>query len=1780
VNPNKKSFGRAVVCLKLFGLCGLILAIQSAAGAWQMKQAPLMTQWAALVDTNNPLPEYPRPQLVRTNWLNLNGLWQFQPGATNDPVPTGQTLSSQILVPYPMESAISGVMQYSAFSWYRRTFTIPNNWSGQRIILHLDAVDWQATIYVNGQNLGVHKGGYDPFSFDITSYLNAGTNELIVQVYSPEDAGGQPRGKQTLYPGGIMYTSSSGIWQPVWLEPVDASGVNNLQIIPDMDDSRLRLTVNTYATNGVTVAATVLSNNVVVAGMTGNPQVELDIPVANPNLWSPENPFLYNLQISIIHNGVTNDSVTSYFGMRKISINVVNGVPQILLNNKSYFGMGPLDQGFWPDGIYTAPTDAALEYDLQQEKALGFNTVRKHIKVERQRWYYWADTLGLLVWQDMPSCNSYTGNPSPPGVNPVQFQTELTALVTNHWNSPCIIMWDIFNEGQGEAGSGNGVGQATTASLVQVVKTLDSSRLVNQASGGSYFGVGDVFDSHSYPDPGDPITTTQAPVDGEFGGIAWHVNGHLWNPALAGTGYLMASSIENISALYDGYIDEAVNFKPIANGGLNAAIYTQITDVENECNGLMTYDRLLKPDPTLVKISNQKAATGLFTVVTVVPTSQAVPQTWQWTTNTPAANWYATNFNPVGWSTGLAGFGTTDPNVTPNTPWSTPGYIYLRRTFNPGALTTQQISDLVFTVYHDEDAAIYINGVLAGSASGFSSTYVNLTMTPQGRAAIIPNGTNVLAVSCLQTTGGQFIDVGISAQTLVANTQTTPNDYLGYWPLDATNGVIAMDASGNGDNGLVNGASWNGSGQINGCLSFNGVNNYVQVSNPVSADFSIVFWVKTTQTSEAGQWYGGAGLVDGEVALATNDYGTALSGGKFAFGVGNPDTTIVSTSSINDGAWHQCVATRVQATGAMNLYVDGNWQAAGTGNTNSLAASGILRFGQIASGGGFFNGALDEIKIYSRALGGNEITALYNSSASPPGAPTNVMASTGNEEVILSWFTSAFGSGYSVSRATTSGGPYTVIGTTTSASYMDTNVANGSTYYYVISAVNTFGTSLNSSEVPATPFILAAWFAADVITGLVNGATVSTWTDTSGNSNNATQTVSILQPVYVTNGMNGLPVVRFNSTNSTCLTFNRPIQDDFTILLVYQSSQTNQGTGAAFFNGAGLVNGDQPGAQDDFGTSLNANGQVIVGTGNPDTSVNSGNGYNDGKPHVVTFERTESSGALILYVDGAQVATGTGGAESLTAPLQLYLGAVPSGGGFLSGDLAEVKIYSVALASTERIAQENALVHKWGITAPAMPSGVTAIAGNDQVQLDWNSYSAATYYNVKRATVSGGPYVTIASPVTNNFTDATVANGKPYYYVVSVVSPLGQSANSAEVGVLPLAPAVITWFKANNITGVANGAAVGSWSDASGNNYNATQATSGQQPKFFTNAINEMPVVRFNAANSTYLAFNRSVQNDFTIIIVYRCSQTNQGVGTSFWQGAALVNGDQPFTQNDFGTSINANGQVIAGTGNPDTSINSDGGYNDGNPHVVTFKRTQSAGALALYVDGMLAATGTGGTQALTAPVQMDLGAVPSDGGSLTGDIAEVKIFNTALSDLNRNVEENSLACKYGLNIGNPALASPTGLNGTPGNRQITLNWSGSSGAASYSLSSSTNLNGPFISLVTGLTTNSYTDASAVSGQTQYYVVSAANGCNYSANSSPLGVFLPKPILTLTLVGANGLNLSWPAWASDWGLYFATNLNPPVSWYPNTHAIGSNNGQFSVSLPFNSAPCFFRLTAP
>ena len=722
-------------------------------GAWETKSAQLMTDWARQVEPSNPLPEYPRPQLVRSEWLNLNGVWQFQSGAANDAVPLNQTLAAEILVPFPMESALSGVMKHHDRSWYRRMFTVPKKWSGQHIVLHLDAVDWESEVFINGKSVGVHKGGYDPISYDITAFLNGNdAQELIVRVYDPTDAAGEPRGKQTLHTGGIMYTATSGIWQPVWLEPVPTTGIADLKLVPDVDAGGLKVTVAASGSaEDVKVSAVARVGKKVVGKVFGVPGAELFLPVPNATLWCPTNPFLYDLEITLTKGGKPLDTVTSYFGMRKISLGKVDGFVKILLNNQFVFEFGPLDQGFWPDGIYTAPTDDALKSDIQREKAVGFNMVRKHIKVERARWYYWADKLGILVWQDMPSFNSYTDHPAPPDAP--QFKTELTRLVQTHWNSPAIIMWVIFNESQG---------QHDTAALVQEVKKLDPSRLVNQASGGSHFGVGDILDVHSYPDPSYPTSSNQAVVCGEFGGVGLAITNHTW---ATGWGYVGAKDGADLLAKFENFSDQLSDF--VQNHGLSAAVYTEITDVETELNGLYTYDRKVR------KVDLHKIQSAMFAPLRkyasqqIVPTSKIEGQSWRYTTIMPSANWFTHTYSDASWSKGLGGFGTDGtPGSVVRTVWDTSD-IWLRRTFNPGALTAEQVSQLTFNVHHDEDVEIYLNGVLAYAASGFIGNYLHVPLNAAAREALLPNQTNTLAVHCHQTVGGQYIDVGLDERTVI-----------------------------------------------------------------------------------------------------------------------------------------------------------------------------------------------------------------------------------------------------------------------------------------------------------------------------------------------------------------------------------------------------------------------------------------------------------------------------------------------------------------------------------------------------------------------------------------------------------------------------------------------------------------------------------------------------------------------------------------------------------------------------------------------------------------------------------------------------------------------------------------------------------------------------------------------------------------------------------------------------------------------------------------------------
>ena len=731
--------------LKIASFVAFFILAQTSTAQWKIpSNAPLLTKWAKDVSPTNALPEYPRPQMVRAEWMNLNGLWQYKEAKENENPPFGENLAGTILVPYPIESALSGVMKSTERLWYRRTLS--KKWSGRRVVLHFGAVDWETKVFVNGKAVGQHRGGYDPFFFDITGALRPdGPQEIVVGVYDPSDAGEQPRGKQVLKPRGIWYTPTTGIWQTVWLEPVGTEHISAMVLVPDVDSSTIRLTAMTAdGSTASTVRVEVFDGAKKIGQAEGRIGAEISLPIKSPKLWSPETPFLYDLKIRLMEKGRQVDEVKSYFGMRKIELGRdEHGVNRILLNGKFVMQVGPLDQGFWPDGIYTAPTDDALRSDIEMTKKLGFNMARKHVKVEPDRWYYWADKLGLLVWQDMPSGNNKTDD------GKMQFERELANLVATHHNHPSIIMWVVFNEGWG---------QYDTERLSAWVKQLDPTRLVNNASGWTDMKAGDVLDIHHYPEPRTPDPDPKrAIVLGEFGGLGLALEGHTWKKEH--WGYQGMSDVDQLTSRYEKFMKRVYGFKDTP--GLSAAIYTQTTDVEVECNGLMTYDRkIVKPILDRIAAVNR----GDFSkmppspiVKTIVPTSEEQGREWRYTEKKPAENWFKTEFSDTEWTNGLGGFGTYGtPGAIVRTEWKTSD-IWMRTEIT---VSEDHFTSPHFRLHHDEDAEVYINGVLAGSYGGFSSEYEEFPLTAEGRKALMP-GKNTIAVHCRQTEGGQYIDIGI-----------------------------------------------------------------------------------------------------------------------------------------------------------------------------------------------------------------------------------------------------------------------------------------------------------------------------------------------------------------------------------------------------------------------------------------------------------------------------------------------------------------------------------------------------------------------------------------------------------------------------------------------------------------------------------------------------------------------------------------------------------------------------------------------------------------------------------------------------------------------------------------------------------------------------------------------------------------------------------------------------------------------------------------------------------
>ena len=578
---------------------------------WKPEGNKIITKWAESINPEYVHQEYPRPRLVRNEWKNLNGLWDYE--ITKLGVNKPNFYKNKILVPFPIESSLSGVHKNVGKDnelWYHSTFIIPKLWKGKNIILHFGGVDWKSEVWINDVYVGSHQGGYDPFSFDITSYLNNKKNQkLVVKVWDPTDEGYQPRGKQTINPHGIWYTAVTGIWQTVWIEPVNSNYIKTVNIVSNVDESNISIKLVSSETLEKDYFEVIIKDgNTIVSSVKSPVKFNLDVLINNAKLWSPESPFLYDMEINLVSNGKIVDSIKSYFAMRKISTRKdENGIFRLQLNNEDYFQFGTLDQGWWPDGLYTAPSDDALKYDIIKTKELGFNMIRKHVKVESARWYYHADKIGMLVWQDMPNGENFRfpkwqrdkffdGNEFiPSSESEDNFRSEWKKIIDFLYSNPSVVCWVPFNEAWG---------QFKTVEISEWTKIYDPSRLVNSASGGNYYRTGDITDTHNYPDPKMLFFDNErVNVLGEYGGIGLAIDGHLWQPD-KNWGYI---KFKNSIEATDQYVSLANQLYKMIESGFSAAIYTQITDVEIEVNGLMTYDRkIVKLDLERVREINRK----------------------------------------------------------------------------------------------------------------------------------------------------------------------------------------------------------------------------------------------------------------------------------------------------------------------------------------------------------------------------------------------------------------------------------------------------------------------------------------------------------------------------------------------------------------------------------------------------------------------------------------------------------------------------------------------------------------------------------------------------------------------------------------------------------------------------------------------------------------------------------------------------------------------------------------------------------------------------------------------------------------------------------------------------------------------------------------------------------------------------------------------------------------------------------------------------------------------
>ncbi|UGU15875.1 beta-galactosidase [Sinomicrobium kalidii] len=725
----------------------------------------LQTPWTGDVNPENVWDEYPRPQMKRDNWKNLNGLWKYAILPVSEEFPT--RFQGEILVPFAVESELSRVKKLVGKDnnlWYQTNFTVPEHSKNEKIHLNFGAVDWEATVFINGKKAGEHRGGFTPFSLDITRYLKEGRQTLTVKVWDPTDAGTQPRGKQVADPKGIWYTPVTGIWQTVWLEKTAADHIRTVKNTPFIDDALLKseLTFSDLS-HEVILKIKALSDGKEIASASrelkrGQQQAAFQLKIPDQILWSPENPHLYNLEIQLLKNGEIIDEVSSYFGMRKISLGKdKNGYTRILLNNKPLFQFGLLDQGWWPDGLYTAPSVEAMMYDVEMTEKWGFNMLRKHVKVEPAVYYYECDKMGMLIWQDMPNGNYFKDlriqaweekDAQRTGGSARQFEKELKEMMDYFHTFPSIVVWVPFNEGWG---------QYDTERVTKWVENYDPSRLTDSPSGWTDRGVGDIIDVHLYPGPGMEFPEEKrAAVIGEFGGIGWAVNDHIWWNK-KNWGYLTLKGQKEYKERFTALMRDLTGLKSF---GLSAAIYTQTTDVEGEVNGLMTYDRKvlkLPPEETRPLIAPLYKKPGRFR--TIIPDSEHTPNAWKAAYDVNP-DWTGDLKQTKGWQEQKAPFSSYNNYFLPDgTAWKTRKDLCLFKTFDLDRVP----EEIILRYYLDKASMkVYLNGqpVTSEKHEGGRKRHYRNQLIANARK-YLKRGKNTMAIRVQPQNENHAFDLGL-----------------------------------------------------------------------------------------------------------------------------------------------------------------------------------------------------------------------------------------------------------------------------------------------------------------------------------------------------------------------------------------------------------------------------------------------------------------------------------------------------------------------------------------------------------------------------------------------------------------------------------------------------------------------------------------------------------------------------------------------------------------------------------------------------------------------------------------------------------------------------------------------------------------------------------------------------------------------------------------------------------------------------------------------------------